>query len=125
LLEVRDVGPKIAASILRFFKDRRHAGIIKRLRRAGLTLAEEAPGSGGTLSGKTFVITGALQSMSRDQAKDRIESLGGRVASSVSGQVNVLVVGEDPGSKVKKAEQLGIEMWDESKFLENIGKGGG
>lgn len=123
LREVRDVGPEIAASIVRFFAERRHAEIIRRLKKYGLKFERESGPSVGALSGKTFVLTGTLQRMSRDEAKERIESLGGKVASSVSGQVTVLVVGAEPGSKVDKAKKLGIEMWDEAQFLETIRKG--
>ncbi len=112
-----EIGPKIAESIVWFFKDKRHLEIIERLRKAGVKLASEKKKVKGPLSGKTFVLTGTLSRMTRDHAKDLIEQLGGKVASSISKQVNVLIVGEEVGSKLDKAKELGIELWDERKFL--------
>jgi len=72
------------------------------------------------LAGKTFVLTGTLSSMTRDRAKIFIEENGGRVASTISNNIDILIVGESPGSKLDKAKKLGIELWDEEKFLSMI-----
>jgi len=115
LQEVRDVGPGVAASIHRFFAERRNRKVIDRLRAAGVRpRAVEAPK--GPLVGKRFVLTGGLDSMSRLEAQRRIEALGGRVTSSVSKETDYVVVGADPGSKLAKAEKLGIRVLDEDAF---------
>jgi DNA ligase (NAD+) len=122
LEEVYEIGPKIAESIVKFFGDKRHLEIIKALKKHGLHLsAEKVKSTAGSLAGKTFVLTGSLESMTRNEAKELIERQGGVVASSISKNVNVLIVGEDAGSKLDKAKQLGIEMWDEKKFLQMSG----
>jgi DNA ligase (NAD+) len=84
-----------------------------------LSATSEAPR--GRLSGKTFVLTGTLSRMTREEAKEKIEALGGKVASGVSRHVDAVIVGEDAGSKIDKARQLGIDLWDERKFLATIG----
>ena len=94
--------------------------MIERLKEAGLQCAAEKKKKSGVLRGKTFVITGTLSTMSRDRAKERIEEAGGRTASAVSGQVDVLIVGEDAGSKLDKAKKLGLELWDEERLLSTI-----
>jgi DNA ligase (NAD+) len=115
-----EIGPKIADSIVRYFKDAQHKKIISRLREYGIQLSAQKKKTAGPLTGKTFVLTGALESMSRDDAKERIEKLGGIVASSVSKNVSVVIVGAEAGSKLDKAKSLGIELWDEERFLEVI-----
>jgi DNA ligase (NAD+) len=121
LLAVDEIGPKIAASVLRYFSEKRHLALIGRLRKSGLQLAGARKKSNGKLAGKTFVLTGTLQKFSRDRAKELIEEQGGKVASSVSKQTFAVVVGEEAGSKLAKAKELGVELWDESKFLSVIG----
>ena len=98
--------------------------LIERLKAAGLQLAnQETTGNKGgkeaklTLSGKTFVITGTLPTLKRDQAKDLIENAGGKVTGSVSSKTDYVVVGEDAGSKLQKAEELGISQLNEAQFL--------
>lgn len=120
LERVYEIGPKISESIVRYFRDKRHQIIIKRLNEAGLKLSLEKKKVKSKLSGKTFVLTGALSSMTRDEAKNLIEEQGGRIASSVSKNVDVLIVGEEAGSKLEKAQKLGIELWDEKKFLSMV-----
>ncbi len=125
LQAVHDVGPRIAASVHAFFRDPQHTRLLSRLAKAGLSLAAEKKKRSaalGALSGMTFVLTGTLSSMSRPEAQERIEAQGGKVVTAVSKQVRVLVVGEDPGSKVAKAEQLGVEMWDEQHLLSMLEK---
>ncbi len=120
LLEVHEIGPKIAESILSFFGDKHNRAMIDRLKKAGIQCTAEKKKKSGVLSGKTFVITGTLSTMSRDRAKERIEEAGGRTASAVSNQVDVLIVGEDAGSKLDKAKKLGLELWDEKRLLSII-----
>ena len=119
---VREIGPKISESILRYFSDKRHLQIVERLQGSGVQFAAERKRNNGKLEGKTFVLTGTLASMTRDEAKESIEQQGGRVASGVSKTVDAVIVGEEAGSKLEKAKKLGIELWDEKKFLTILGK---
>ncbi len=120
LESVHEIGPRIADSIVRFFGDARNRGMIERLRKAGLQLKAVRTKKGGPLSGKTFVLTGTLPSLTREEAKTLIEERGGRVAGSISKSVSILIVGEDAGSKLERAKKLGIELWDEAKLLDAV-----
>jgi len=122
LEEIDDVGPKVGESVAFFFREPRNLALLDKLRTAGLNFAvREAHGTGEEpLQGKTFVLTGVLQSMPREQAKARIESLGGKVTLSVSSKTDYLVAGSDPGSKLRKAQELGIALLSEEEFLELI-----
>ncbi len=124
LQEVHEIGPKIAASVEAFFRNRHNREMVARLRKAGVKLAAGKGRAKGALSGKRFVLTGSLESMSREEAKEHIEREGGRVAADVSKQVDILVVGAEAGSKLDRAKALGIELWDEKKFLSAINHGG-
>src|SRR5579884_4222540 len=120
LQEVRDVGPEVARSIRQFFAERQNRRVIERLLAAGVRpLPVERVE--GPLSGKKLVLTGRLASMTRPEAQRRIEALGGRVVSSVSKDVDYVVVGADPGSKLAKAEKLGLRLLDEDAFRALIG----
>ncbi len=119
LTAVRDVGPEVAAMIHAFFAEPRHRALIERLRAAGVTPAPVTE-TRGPLAGKKFVLTGGLESMSRPEAQRRIEGLGGRVTSSVSKDTDYVVVGADPGSKVKRAEKLGVAQLDEDAFVKLV-----
>jgi len=121
LESIYEIGPKIAESIVHFFRDRRNLEMIERLRKAGVKLVAERK-QAGPFSGKTFVLTGTLSSMTREEAKALIEAAGGKVASGVSKNVDYLVVGEEAGSKLDKAKKLGITLWDEKKFLTMVNK---
>ena len=123
LESVEEIGPKISGSIVHFFSDKRNVKLIGRLRAAGVNL-EAGKQKAGALSGKTFVLTGSLESMTRERAKELIEEQGGRVASGISKSVDALIVGEDAGSKLEKAKKSGIDTWDEKKFLTMIKKSG-
>ncbi|MPZ22470.1 MAG: NAD-dependent DNA ligase LigA [Dehalococcoidia bacterium] len=117
IAEIPGIGPKIAASVRAYFEEDRNLQIIEKLKAAGVrTTAERRAGREGPLSGKTFVLTGGLQALSRDQAERRIKNLGGSVSSSVSKKTSYVVVGESPGSKLDRARELGIEVLDEDTF---------
>lgn len=120
ILEVRDVGPVVAESVARFFAEPHNRAVIERLRGAygARWQAPQRRGAegGGPLAGKTFVLTGTLASMTRDEAKQRIEALGGKVTGSVSGKTDYVVAGADPGSKLDRARELGVSILDEEAF---------
>jgi DNA ligase (NAD+) len=119
LLVVDDVGPIVAKSIRLFFDQAHNREVVEQLRACGLTWTEGEPQvlAPKALSGKTFVITGSLPSLSRDQAKDLVEAAGGKVAGSVSKKTHFVVAGEDAGSKLIKAQELGITVLDEAGLL--------
>ncbi len=124
LLQIPEVGPKIAASVVRFFKQEHNLEVIEKLRKAGLNFgAEREEGEAVTkpFEGLTFVFTGALESLSREEAKEIVERLGGRAASSVSKKTDYVVVGADPGSKYEKALELGVKIINEEEFLRLAG----
>jgi DNA ligase (NAD+) len=115
---VPDVGPVVAKQVAAYFRDADNASALDRLLAAGISWPPIAPASrGGTLSDKSFVLTGTLISLTRDEATDAIQQLGGKVSGSVSKKTDYVVAGAEAGSKLKKAEQLGIEILDEAAFL--------
>ena len=117
LLDIYDVGEEIAESIIRFFGDSKNQKLIEALNRFGLnTVATIKTIKTHAFNQKTFVLTGKLETYSRDQATEIIESLGGKVSSSVSKKTDYVLAGSDAGSKLKKAEQLGITILDEEAF---------
>jgi DNA ligase (NAD+) len=116
---VYEIGPAVAASVRTWFEQPVNAQLVARLREAGVVMEEtEAPAAtqDERFSGKQFVLTGGLTSMTRDQAKAAIEQRGGRVTSSVSKKTDALVFGVDPGRKLEKARELGVECLDEAAF---------
>ncbi|KAG0322451.1 hypothetical protein BGZ97_006305 [Linnemannia gamsii] len=116
LLEVDEVGPVVAESILQFFAQAHNLEVIEQLRAAGVTWPEGPPAvrpSAGPLAGKTVVLTGSLPNLTREQAKVQLEAAGAKVAASVSSKTHYVIAGADVGSKLAKAEALGIEVLDE------------
>jgi DNA ligase (NAD+) len=121
--EIPGVGPKIAQSVARFFQEERNRQTIRHLREAGLDLTEKgASDTPGPLTGKTLVLTGGLRGLTRDEAKDAILRLGGRVTGTVSKKTDYVVVGEDAGSKAEDAKRLKVTVLDEAQFLSLIGR---
>ena len=119
LLLIRDIGPEIAASVTHFFQESRNLMVWQHMESLGVRVQQEADVSephAQPLRGKIFVLTGTLKGYSRQEAKRRIEELGGRVTTSVSKQTDYLVAGEDPGSKYDSAKKLGVRIIDENEF---------
>lgn len=118
LLQVPDVGPVVAQSILDFFAESHNREVVQALIAAGVhwPAIEVNARSEGVFTGKTFVLTGTLPSLSRDEAKAMIEAAGGKVAGSVSKKTSVVVAGSDAGSKLAKAEELGVTIWSEDNL---------
>jgi DNA ligase (NAD+) len=120
LMEVQGIGPEVAASVHQFFGDRKNRESIELLKKAGVKVIEPKTKEKGKLVGKTFVFTGTLKDLGRDEARNLVESLGGVTASSVSKKVDYVVVGEDPGSKFDKAKELQIKILTEEDFKKII-----
>src|ERR1039458_9708808 len=111
LQRAEEVGPKVAESLYRFFHEPHNRELIDRLRAAGLQFTYEAKRpKGGPLKGLTFVITGTVPTLSREQAKELIESKGGKVSGSVSKKTSYVLAGEDAGGKLTKAQSLGLKV---------------
>jgi len=126
LIEINEIGPKIAESIVFFFKEKENLDIIEKLRRAGLNFGkEEEKREKGKevqiLTGKQFVLTGTLKTFTRSQATEIISRLGGRVTGSVSKRTDYVVAGEDPGSKYQKAQKIGVPIINEEEFKKIAG----
>jgi DNA ligase (NAD+) len=119
LVQIPEVGPKMAQSVITFFKQEQTKNIIRKFKRAGLNLetaGRKNRDEGAALNGITFVLTGSLEKYTRKQAQDIIEKFGGRVSSSVSSKTDYVLAGKDPGSKLEKAKELGIKIIDEEEF---------
>jgi DNA ligase (NAD+) len=120
LQDVPDIGPTVSESIRAFFNEKHNVEVIERLKESGVTWEETQGGqaeSRGTLAGQTFVLTGTLPTLSRDEARVRIEACGGKVQSSVSRKTHWVVAGEDAGSKLEKANALGVRVINEVELL--------
>ena len=121
LLSLPSIGPKIAESIVTFFRQEGNKQVIEKLRRAGVRLEKEKVGEAKTkeasLTGLEFVLTGKLESFSRQEAEARVKALGGKAGSDVTKKTSYVVVGADPGSKANKAGKLGIKILTEEEFL--------
>jgi DNA ligase (NAD+) len=124
IAETPGIGPVIAASVWEFFRDERSLDLVARLEEAGLNIAtvvEAHPPGGaaaGLLAGRTFVLTGTLPSLTRQEAAEMIRAVGGRVTDSVSAKTDYVVVGDSPGSKLAKAKKLGVAILDEEGLRE-------
>jgi DNA ligase (NAD+) len=121
LQQAEEVGPKVAEEVAAFFSERRNLELIERLRAAGLhfTYQSTRPKS-GPLHGLTFVLTGTLPTLSREDAKRMIEAAGGKVSGSVSRKTKFVVAGEDAGSKLDKAKELGVPIIAEDQLVEML-----
>ena len=113
LTKVNEVGPKVAQGVVEFFAEPHNRELVQRLRDAGLTMHAEKKVTTTTLEGMTFVLTGTLPTMTREAAKELIESAGGRVSGTVSKKTSYVVAGEEAGSKLEKAVALGVKVLDE------------
>ncbi|WP_018127873.1 NAD-dependent DNA ligase LigA [Balneola vulgaris] len=123
LLAVDSIGPRIAESVVSFFQNETNQAIIQRLVEAGLQFeVEEKEQASSALEGMKIVLTGTLPTLSRNEAKELIEKHGGKTTSSVSKNTDAVLAGEAAGSKLTKAQDLGIEIWDEESFLQKIGE---
>jgi DNA ligase (NAD+) len=125
LQAVDEVGPVVAAAVREYFDDPRNVAVVERLRAAGVRMVAERPqghATPGALAGKTFVLTGTLAALSRDEAAEAIEARGGKVTSAVSRRTDYLVVGTDAGSKLEKARALGVAVLDEDAFRRLLGE---
>jgi DNA ligase (NAD+) len=118
LERVNEVGPRVSQAIREFFDEEKNRDLVHRLAKAGLTMTAEKRKKTSQLEGLTFVLTGTLPNLSREDAKARIESAGGRVSGSVSKKTNYVVAGEDAGSKLDKARELGVNVIDEAALEE-------
>jgi DNA ligase (NAD+) len=119
-----EVGPKVAEAISQFFREERNVRLVERLREAGLQFEADQPQQrGAQLAGLTFVLTGALPHLSREEARMLIEAAGGKVSGSVSKSTKYVVAGDEPGSKLEKARSLGVPVIDEARLLEMLDHG--
>jgi DNA ligase (NAD+) len=127
LTDCEDVGEVIAKSVVQWHGDPRNRKLVERLRQAGLNIKSElykpkgAGAPAGVFSGKTFVLTGTLPNLKREEAAAKIEALGGKVSGSVSKKTDYVVAGEEAGSKLEKAQTLGVKVIDEAEFLNLCG----
>ncbi|MGI8965513.1 MAG: helix-hairpin-helix domain-containing protein, partial [Limisphaerales bacterium] len=120
LIETEEVGAVIARSLFDWFGEERNRDLIERLRKAGLNFKSalyHPKAAAGVLSGKTFVLTGTLPTLTREEAAAKIEALGGKVSNSVSQKTDYVVAGEEAGSKLAKAKKMGVKIMDEPEFL--------
>ena len=125
LQDLPDIGPTIAASVVAFFVSTANRDMLTRFRAAGVNMQSTLPRvqTDTPLTRKTVVLTGTLNTMTREEAKQRIEAAGGRVTSSVSKKTDFVVAGTDPGSKLTKAHQLGVTVINEARLHRLLGKG--
>jgi DNA ligase (NAD+) len=124
LQAVPDVGPVVAASIARCFGEPRNRKVVQELRKLGVRWSESTAKDAADLplAGKTFVLTGALPRMTREEAKERIEDRGGRVSGSVSRKTDYVVAGTESGAKLEQARALGVAVLDEERLVKLLGK---
>ncbi len=114
---ITDIGPRVASEVVTFFHEKHNRVLIQKLLAAGINWPKQIPSTDKRLNGKTFVLTGTLIAMSRDEAKERLQALGAKVTDSVSKNTTYVVTGDSPGSKLDKAKKLGVEIIDERQLL--------
>jgi DNA ligase (NAD+) len=122
LVAIPEIGPEVAQSVISFFKDKGNQGELKRLHKAGVEIAAPGARKEEPLKGKTFLFTGALEGMTRDEAKDLVLARGGEIASSAGKGVDYVVKGKEPGSKYAKARELGLTIIEEEEFRRLVGE---
>jgi DNA ligase (NAD+) len=122
LAAVHEIGPEVSQSVHGFFRQEGNRRTIADLLAAGVSPGAGEPPAPGSLSGKSFVFTGTLSTLTRDEAREMVERRGGRVSSAVSGKTSYLVAGDSPGSKSAKAEKLGVALLTEKEFLSLVGR---
>ncbi|MED3662482.1 NAD-dependent DNA ligase LigA [Ureibacillus sp. FSL K6-8385] len=127
LMSIYEIGEKIAKSVVSYFKKEEAKDLINRLKAAGVNMTYKGKKNTEALAqspfaGKTIVLTGKLERLTRNEAKEKIEELGGKVTGSVSKKTDLVIAGADAGSKLTKAQELGIEIWDENRFMEELEK---
>ena len=125
LQEIPDIGPQVSKSIYNWFHDQKNIGFLKKLENTGIEIEKPVILSGAKnlkFKNKTFVLTGTMKSMPRDQAKEKIRELGGEISESVSKQTDYVIAGAQPGSKYEKAKKLGVKILNETEFLKLLGK---
>lgn len=126
-VSIKDVGPTVAENVTAFFQDEKNIAVLEKMEALGVNLKRteedipKAASGEGPLAGKTILFTGTLQTMGRKEAQEKAEAAGAKNISGVSSKLNILVAGEKAGSKLKKAEALGVEVWTEEEFLAKIG----
>jgi DNA ligase (NAD+) len=122
LLAIRDIGPEVAGSITRFFREQSNKKVIGKFRKAGVKPIEKSRPRDMHLAGKSFVFTGTLSKLTRSEAKEIVESLGASATDSVTKTTDYIVAGESPGSKIEKARASGVKIIDEKEFLKLTGR---
>lgn len=121
--EIPEIGEKIASSIITYTENPDFRALIDKLTDHGVNMTEDkTEAESETFSDMTFVLTGKLEELTRGEAKGMIENAGGKVTGSVSGNTDVVVAGADAGSKLEKAQSLGVTVWNENEFIEKLGQ---
>jgi DNA ligase (NAD+) len=118
---IRDIGPIVGRSVVEYFQGLETRAVIDQLRAAGVSFEQADSGGGSELEGLTFVLTGSLETMTREEGGDKIRARGGKVSSSVSKNTSYLVAGASAGSKLTKAEKLGVTILNEEQFIALLG----
>ena len=121
LIQIKDIGPETAKSIYNWFHQKTNLQLLKKLKQSGIKIRYPRPSTKHKiLSGKTFVLTGSLVNLTREEVKEKIRDLGGKVSEAISKNTDFLVLGKEPGSKLQKAKKLGIKIIDEKRFLDYV-----
>ena len=120
--QVEEIGPRVSAAVREFFDEPKNLQLIERLKKAGLQMKGVKKERGTQLAGMTFVLTGSLGKYSRDEAKKMLEDAGAKVSGSVSKKTSYVVAGEEAGSKLDKAKELGVKVIDEAGMEKLLGK---